>query len=269
MVSLGPLNRRRFCTYACAFCYVHADFASYPSMSPDKITEGLAKRAKDFDIVYVSGDTDSLAPGRTNKGLELIELLSTLGTDVLFTTRAPLSEMDLDRLASINARLKARGNLLFGCISISRLRSAPHIEPPPVPSPERRIKVLSGLKKRGIISVLAMRPFLPIIPVSEYVELARLATPHIDVILGEVWYADRGGLLEKMVFGEHAPSIETYLEHKMDFDDNDKMWKVWEGTEVRKAVASYCDAAGIPFFMRSRPAVLHFRDLLSKKPNLL
>src|ERR1700733_8971399 len=192
MVSLGPLSPKRFCSYACAFCYVHADFSRYPSLPVERILEYLGNRAGDFDIVYVSGDTDSLAPPRAEMGLELIDALAGLGTDVLFTTRAPLDTSQLDRLASTSQKLKDKGKILFGCVSISRLRSAPHLEPKPVPSPERRLEVLRGLHERGIVSVLAMRPFLPVIPASEYVELAELATPFVDVILGEVWYADKG-----------------------------------------------------------------------------
>ena len=268
MVSLGPLSPKRFCTYACAFCYVHADFGSYPSMSPNEILDGLARRVHSFDIVYVSGDTDSLAKPRTSSGIDLIEALSTLGSDVLFTTRAPLSDSDLDRLASINRELEKQGNLLFGCISISRLRSAPHLEPKPVPSPDDRLAVLKGLKDRGIISVLAMRPFLPVVPVSEYVELASLAAPFADVILGEAWYADKGGLLEAQVFGDKVSKLNGYHIGKMDFDDNDELWKVWKGSEVREAVASYCANAGVPFFMRSRPAILHVRETRKKFRNL-
>jgi len=265
MVSLGPLSPKRFCTYACAFCYVHANFSHYPSLSADVICDHLSRKAGSFDIVYVSGDTDSFASPRTSEGLDLIEALATLGTDVLFTTRAPLGEPELDRLASISRRLESQGKLLFGCISVSRLRSAPHLEPKPVPSPEERLEVLRGLHMRGIVSVLAMRPFLPVVPSEEYVELARLATPFVDLILGEVWYADKGGLLERQVLGTAGSNQFDFEEHRMDFDNNDAVWKVWEGAHIRDAVAAYCADAGIPFFMRSRPAVLHVREARAGK----
>lgn len=261
MVSLGPLSPKRFCTYACAFCYVHVDFGSYPSLPVERIVEYLSERIEEFDIVYVSGDTDSLSPPRTEKGLELIDALAGLGTDVLFTTRAPLNETHLDRLALTNQRLKDQGKILFGCVSISRLRSAPHIEPKPVPTPERRLEVLRGLHERGIVSILAMRPFLPVIPTSEYIELAALAKPFVDVILGEVWYADKGGVLEKQVFGETDSSGTVFEEHKMDFDSNDADWKVWEGTDVRVSVEAFCANENIPFFMRSGPAIEYIRRI--------
>jgi hypothetical protein len=265
MVSLGPLSPKRFCTYACAFCYVHAGFTKYSSLSVNEILSYLKQNEGAFDIVYVSGDTDSLAPPRTGKGLELIEALATLGTDVLFTTRAVLRDKELDRLATICQALKSQGKLLFGCISIPRLRSAPHIEPKPVPSPEERLAVLRGLHKRGIVSVLAMRPFLPVIPIDEYIELARLAAPFVDAILGEVWYADKHGLLEQQVLGPGESNRLGFVEHQMDFDDNNTDWKIWEGTDIRDAVAAFCAEIGVPFFMRSRPAVLHIREALAAK----
>lgn len=263
MVSLGPLSPKRFCPYACAFCYVHADFSRYPSLPVEKIYEYLSSRVEDFDIVYVSGDTDSLAPPRTETGLDLIDALARLDKDVLFTTRAPLEESHLDRLASTSRRLKDSGNVLFGCVSISRLRSAPHLEPKPVPSPARRLEVLRGLHERDIVSVLAMRPFLPVVPASEYVELAKLATSFVDVILGEVWYADKAGVLERQVLGTNKAIPLVFEEHKMDFDSNDAVWKVWNGEEARAAVEAYCVGANVPFFMRSRPAIKYIRTRLS------
>lgn len=262
MVSLGPLSPKRFCTYACAFCYVHVDFGSYPSLPVDQIRDYLRRRASEFDVVYVSGDTDSLAPPRTATGLDLIDAVATLDKDVLFTTRAPLDASHLDRLAATGQTLRESGHILFGCVSISRLHSAPHLEPKPVPSPKTRLKVLKGLHERNIVSVLAMRPFLPVIPVSEYVELAKLARPYVDVILGEVWYADKGGVLEQQVCGTDGSAGLVFEEHKMDFDSNDATWRVWNGEEVRAAVEAYCLSANVPFFMRSRPAIEHFRARL-------
>ncbi len=258
MVSLGPLSPRRFCTYACAFCYVHAGFSKYPSMSVTEIREYLAKETGRFDIIYVSGDTDSLAAPRTEKGLELVDALATLGTDVLFTTRAPLEEKHLDRLASTSRALQRGGKTLFGCVSISRLRSAPHLEPQPVPAPERRLEVLKGLYERGVVAVLALRPFLPVVPPEEYVEIAARAAQFVDVVLGEVWYADADGVLERQVLGRNPTRVE-FKEHEMDFDSNRVKWKVYEGEQARASVAAYCAGVNVPFFMRSGPAVEYVR----------
>jgi hypothetical protein len=110
-----------------------------------------------------------------------------------------------------------------------------------------------------------MRPFLPVIPVSEYVELAELATPFVDAILGEVWYADKGGVLERQVLGTLGSTDLVFEEHKMDFDSNDSDWKVWNGTDAHAAVECYCASARVPFFMRSGPAIQYIRSKLHER----
>lgn len=264
MVSLGPLSHKKYCSYSCPFCYVHADFASYPSLSPYEIMEFLKANSGSFDIVYVSGDTDSFAKPRMEMGVELVDMLSTLGVDVLFTTRAPLGQKELNQFEKINKRMNQQGNLLFGCISISTLKSALHLEPRPIPSAHERLRILEGLYDRGIVSVLAIRPFLPIVPPEEYVEIAKLGAPFSNVILGEAWYADQTGILEKGVFRNDYQKLEDFVEHKMDFDHNDAFWKVWEAEEPRKAVSTFCAEVGVPFYMRSRPAIEHMRKLHQK-----
>lgn len=260
MVSIGPLSPKRYCSYSCAFCYVNADFASYPTVAVDEIVQFLHSRRKDFDIIYVSGDTDSLAHPRTEKGINLIEKCAELGTDVLFTTRAPLGESDMDRLGLIGAKLRKSGKTLFGCVSICRLRSAPHLEPHPIPEPERRLEVLAGLHERGVTAVLAIRPFLPVVPIAEYVELVEKAAKWADIVLGETWYADVKGMLEARVLaGESALGLE-FQEKRMDFDSNDAIWKVWPGSEIEIAVTEVCNRLDIPFFMRSRPAIEYMRQ---------
>lgn len=260
MVSLGPLSPKRFCTYACSFCYVHSSFGKYPAWSINRIIEWLQSHRANYSIVYVSGDTDSFAKPRTAQGIELLNRLVELDCDVLFTTRAPLDKESVDAISSVNTRLRARGKLLIGCVSISRLVSAPHIEPKPVPSPAVRIQVLGALKEAGLSTVLAVRPFLPIIPASEYCDLVERCKSYADVVLGEAWYFDTGGKLENMVLG-HGVRMEDYSVKVMDFDKNGVGWKVWEARESAEVVERHCASLGIPFFMRSAPAI----DLLRQR----
>jgi len=262
MVSLGPLSAKRFCPYSCAFCYVHADINPYASWPIGRIINFLHENRSKYDVVYVSGDTDSFAEPRTEKGIDLLEALEELDCDILFTTRAPLISRHIQRIGNLSTRLKSKGKLLIGCVSITRLVSAPHIEPKPIPDPQVRIDVLNGLKSEGLYTVLAMRPFLPIIPVDEYLKIVSLSQNSIDLVLGEVWYCDKGGILEKQVFRGCTPDDLIFTEHTMDFNANKAIWKVWEDPEQQNTIAAYCDSINLPFFMRSRPAVLFLRKCL-------
>ena len=254
MVSLGPLSAKKYCTYSCPFCYVNADFLSYATMTVDDIVKWVKDHESQFDIIYVSGDTDSFAPPRTNKGLELLERLTEFGVDILFTTRYVFNQEELDELVNIRTVLAKSGKFLIGCVSVAQL-AHPHLEPKPIAAPEFRLEQLTAFKKRGIVSVLAMRPFLPVVPSNEYEQIVKKSRGGVDVILGEVWYADMAGELESGVFQGPTPSNVKFITHKMDFDINDVNWKVYEAEETEKAVSLFCQSLNIPFFMRSTPAI--------------
>lgn len=260
MVSIGPLSDKKHCTYSCPFCYVRAGFLSYVKASLEALREYLASKSGQYDIIYISGDTDSFAPPRTSEGIALIRLCCTFGVDVLFTTRAVFSPSQLAEVIALSRELSLRGNLLFGCGSVIQLRHH-HLEPPPIASPLARIAQLKAYKESGIVSVLAMRPFLPIVPTEEYLEIIDHTANSVDVILGEVWYSDQGGVLDHGVFGADAIPNYSYVLKHMPFDENKAIWKVYAPQEKELSIRNRCAELQIPFFMRSRPAIEHVRHL--------
>ena len=46
----------------------------------------------------------------------------------------------------------------------------------------------------------------------------------------------------------------------MDFDNNDKVWKCYEAKEIVEKVTQFCKENGIPFYMRSNPAIEYIRS---------
>jgi len=255
MLSLGPLPDGRRCPYRCAFCYGDQGYSSYHSYSVPQIVEWVKACDAHYDIVYVSGDTDSFAPPRTKIGIELLEALSDLDVDVLFTTRTIFDSRYLATLGGIASKLRQSNHLLFGCISIPRLSSGKHLESANVPSPLERIAALRALKEKGLHTVLTLRPFLPIIPTREYIEIVSMCQGFVDIVLGECWYVDEGGVIERRVFRGPTPPEITFIHQKMDFDNNQQLWKVWEGREIEQSLRNYCGSSALPFFMRSRPAI--------------
>lgn len=259
MVSLGPLSEKKYCTFSCAHCYVQADFVKYPSWAVSEIHRFLIERRSEYDIVYISGDTDSFARPRTEEGMELLEKVVSIGCDVLFTTRAVLDKENTDQIIELSRLCRTNGQLLIACVSISRLRSAPHIEPPPIPSPQERLRFLQALHSRGVDTVLAVRPFLPVIPPEEYAEIVELTAGHVDAVLGEAWYFDSEGRLEDRVLGTGTRVLSDIKMEKMDFNKSEVKWKVFEGNEAALVVEGACAKLGIPFFMRSGPAIAMLR----------
>jgi DNA repair photolyase len=258
MLSLGPLSPKKYCTFSCAFCYVQADFASYASLSLDETLAWVQAVEEPYDVIYVSGDTDSFARPRTDMGISLLERLAQFDADLLFTTRHVFAAEDLARLEALARNHRQRGRQLIGCTSICQLHH-PHLEPRPVSPPDERLAQLERFSRAGLTTVLALRPFMPIVPPADYVTLAERAAASVDAILGEMWFADRGGRLEARVFGNGPrPERETHGA-RMDFDENDAEWRVWASPGTERCVRERCATLGVPFFMRSRPALEHFR----------
>jgi DNA repair photolyase len=265
MISLGPYSKIRYCPYNCAFCYVQSNnFNRYVQLNAADIVSYLKdqkNKGKIFDIIYISGDTDSFAPPRTQLGINLIMALEELNSDITFTTRTIFSENQLIQLGAIAKRQKNKKLLLIASISIPRLYSANHLESVNTPAPIERITTLKKLKEMGLLTVLAIRPFLPIISVLEYKQIIDLAKEYIDVVLGEDWYVDPSGIIERRVFLGPTPQNITFNSSKMDFDSSKKSWKLWKAKEYTRAINKYCKELNIPFYMRSKPAF----DYLRKK----
>jgi hypothetical protein len=148
---------------------------------------------------------------------------------------------------------------MFGCVSISQ-RSLSYLEPPPIPKVEARIRQLQQFKQIGAVSVLALRPFLPNVPIEDYERILGLAQGKIDVVLGGDWYVDREGVLESRVL-QGSPSIEGAVRslEPMPFDGNDETWRVYKMPQIEEFVRERAKDMGVPFFMRSRPAIEYIR----------
>lgn len=260
MISLGPLTAKKYCPYNCAFCYVKSDFMKYMKLEIEEIIKFLKKNKEKYNIIYISGDTDSFAPPRTDKAIELIKRISEcIEVDITFTTRTTFSEESLTKLRNINDYMKNKKHKLIASISISRLYSADYIEPKPIPSPEERIETLKKLKDNGLYTILATRPFLPIIDADEYIEIIKRAKSYIYAVLGETWYADEK-LIKDVCKNIDIKRIQ-FTEKTMDFDNNNKIWKCYEAKETGQKVTKFCKDNKIPFYMRSNPAIEYIRNI--------
>ena len=269
MVSLGPLNEKRHCPYQCAFCYVQDDFNSYAKLNTNEIIDFLKKHRENYKIIYVSGDTDSFAPPRTEVALDLLySIAKEIDCDLLFTTRTTFSKSHLDKLEKIVFEQKKAKKNLFACISITRLsENNAYLEPHPIPSPTDRMNVLKSLKELGATTVLAMRPFLPMVEIDEYLTILNKTKGFIDIVLGEDFYFINRGVIEKHIFPNGiSPEIERHItrNNKMNFDDNKSLWNIWNSAEYEKAVAFRCKELGIIFSMHSNDAISEFKANINK-----
>ncbi len=264
MVSLGSLNQYKTCPYSCAFCYVQDGFIPYAKKNINEIVDFLIRHREKYDIIYVSGDTDSFAKPRTQTGISLLKSISeNINCDLLFTTRTIFSSEDLQQLKRVVNTLKNKNKDLFACISITRFSDeVSYLEPYPIPSPQARIDTIKHLHNIGAVTVLALRPFLPIVKVTDYLSILNICKDYIDIALGEAFYFQKDGKIEKRVFPNGIPNkVETALKKvHMDFNENNEEWEIWESKFIESTIQNFCDKNDVIFSMHSADAINNYKS---------
>lgn len=270
MVSLGPFTDNRHCPYQCAFCYVQDDFESYASLDLTEIVDFLVKNRNYYNIIYISGDTDSFAPPRTKEGIKLLsKIVDAVSCDITFTTRSVFSDIEYEELASIIEEHKKTGHKFIAGSSITRYSAdTAYLEPAPIPSPDERIRHIKKMKEVGAITMLGLRPFLPVVDTNDYIAILDKIHPDLDIALGECFYFIRNGNVQHRVFPKGLSNdIEKNITHnqKMEFDDNESLWEIWNSKEYEEIVAEHCKKLGIIFAMHSKQALEEYDKLCRKK----
>ena len=261
MISLGPISSNKHCPYSCLFCYVPNGFLQYSSLEIPDICKYLEAHKDEFETIYISGDTDSFAPPRSDKGMSLLKRLAKeFHKDILITTRVNMDDSMVNDLLNIKNILASRNKYLYVCISISTPDDNLIIEPLPIPTVDCRIETLKRLKNAGIISILAMRPLLPIYQTDDYIRLIDTCSSSVDLILGEVWYHDPCLKMWEAVTGEAKIHRGTSKRTQLPFDGSNREWEEWSDHQMVKEITNYCESRNIPFYMESSCALNYLRS---------
>lgn len=273
MVSLGPLADNAYCRYRCAFCYVQDEFMSYAKLDIPDIMDFLVKNRAKYNIIYISGDTDSFASPRTQVGINLIQnIVRAVNCDITFTTRSIFSEHEYEKISEIIKEHKKSGHKFIAGTSITRYsEDTAYLEPLPIPSPDERIQHIKRMKKAGAITLLGLRPFLPVVNKEDYITILDKVYPDLDIALGESFYFIRNGNIQNRVFPNGiSDDIEKNIIHNqyMEFDNNQALWDIWNSEEYENYVAEHCKKLGIIFAMHSKDALEEYNKLCLKKLSL-
>lgn len=270
MVSLGPCSDNMYCPYRCAFCYVQDGFMSYIKLDVSEIVNFLVKNRENYNIIYISGDTDSFAPPRNKEGIKLLyDIVKNTDCDITFTTRSVFADSEYEQLSDIIKEHKKSGYKFIAGSSITRYsEDTAYLEPAPIPSPEARIQHIKKMKRAGAITMLGLRPFLPVVNIHDYITILNKVYPDLDIALGECFYFIRNGKIQQRVFPSGiSEDIEENIirNQRMDFDDNKYMWDIWNSKEYEDFVAKHCKKLGIIFAMHSKEALEEYDKLCLMK----
>jgi len=263
-VSLGRLNEQRYCPFTCAFCSAQdEDTEQYLPNEISDIINFLESNKDKFDIVYVSGNTDSFAPPRTDRGIELLDQIAKkIDTDILFTTRTTFSPEQLQKLKDIVTLQKAKNKELFSAISITRYSEKnEYLEPYPNPTPDERIKTLIALKKLGSTTVLALRPFLPMVSLEEYMTILDKCGKHTDIVLGcNFHFKDTKSQSLQRVFKGNPTDEENIKLSQVDYFNKKGIWNNIICADYESKIREKCEQLGPVFSMSSIDAITEYKE---------
>lgn len=253
-VSLGSLTTRRHCTYRCPFCYVSVGFTRGGRHTPSEVLDAMRNTdLHGVDTVLVSGDTDSFAPPRGSGGVDLVRQLAELGRNIAFTTRALLPNEAWQILAEVAETQQRRGRWLTAITSLTQW-SMPHIEPHPIPSPASRLDQIGRFRAHGLRTGVALRPLLPVIPLSDYSEILERSALQADFALVGTWFCDTEGVLANQTLAGGAITKHVIVESRMDFDTNEAAWREYRSVEAENWCVDRAQALDLPIFHRSSEA---------------
>ena len=92
--------------------------------------------------------------------------------------------------------------------------------------------------------------------------------PDLDIALGECFYFIRNGSIQERVFPKGiSEDIEKNIVcgQRMEFDDNESLWDIWNSKEYENYVAKHCKKLGIIFAMHSEEALEEYNRLCQKR----
>lgn len=247
------------CPYACLHCYTfNPKYQIKGENSISKIVNSLQE--KNFDVIYISGHKENFY--EPNQGLELSEkLFETYHCDILITTRNVFNQEELNRLSKLNYRMKEEGKELFFCISIPALNSYQKLENNPlIPTPYQRMKFLSEVYLKDIITFLTIKPLCPneFIPIEEPLEIIKRCKDYTTLVLSSGIIVDNYVLRRLKNF----PTTYEYQQAPlMECLENDLSVQYVDVTNELEKIQILCNQYGLPFFQHSMPAVEYIKKL--------
>ncbi len=170
------------CKLGCKHCFAIEQEPDVEKNDIDSVVKSIEK--EEFDVIYVSHNRENFL--NANDGIELCkQLYKKYKKSIVVISRMILSEKDVDKIVRLNEEMKKEGKELFWMESVCALNSASITEDLKcIPSPNDRIDFLGTLNKKGIHTILAIRPLFPssVVPASEINGLVRRAKGKVDAI---------------------------------------------------------------------------------------
>lgn len=164
------------CPLDCTYCFVNemtqeqSRNASYLNNEQLDLLKNLPEEVK---LIMLGCDTEFFQD--KEDALNILNKLTTFGKDISVITKLPLSESFLEEIRSIVDNIESTNNIFSFSVSVPCLSESTVAKyEPNVPHPMKRIETLQSAYKKGLHTMLAIRPLLPDATNEELEEIVKL-----------------------------------------------------------------------------------------------
>ena len=167
------------CPLDCRYCFVEKLNREQSSDAPylsKRQQELLRTLPEDIKTIMLGCDTEFLQDEEA--AADILKSLSGLGKDISIITKLSLTDHFVDFLKELSDAMRERGNFIVFSISIPCFDPSPKWEPK-APKVTNRIKTLQEISRRGIPSMVAMRPLIPTLQEFELDKILEATYPHV------------------------------------------------------------------------------------------
>lgn len=251
------------CPYRCKHCYTFGLNEEVKNLSIQDIVNSLS--GKDFDVIYVSHNKENFL--NSSEGIKLCEeLYKNYNKDIIAITRNVFSDKELDQLLRLSRKMEENNKQFFLAVSIPAKESINITEGSElIPTPLARIDFLKRAKKKGINTILVIRPVFPnnVIPVNETLELIEDTDGFVDCVLASGLAVNKSILSQlnmnedqfKYLGGDNS----NYLIGATSSDT-----KYIDVSDELLRIKNKCNEINIPFFDHSLTAINYLKKQKSK-----
>lgn len=205
-----------------------------------------------FEFIQFGYDGDPFV--QPERGLMMLQHLTTFGKDISFSTKALLQGQTLEILATIQKTMLLAQTTLIGLVSLSCWDSAVSIEPH-TPTPHERISTLINLRSIGIPTFIAVRPILPHLSVQEYYQMVdhALEAACDGFILGPL-YSDDNGRFVRFIPDDVLKNV-PYRKSVVAWSAHAPVWRRYEDENLLESITSVIKEKGGCVFLSSVDAL--------------
>lgn len=207
------------CPLGCTYCFVDEmtqEQSRGVSYLNDEQLSLLKNLPKDVSLIMLGCDTEFFQDKEA--ALKILDTLATFNKDISVITKLPLSDNFLEEIKYIVNKMENANNIFSFSVSIPCLSESTVLKyEPTVPRPMKRVETLKSAYKKGLYTMVAIRPLLPDATNEELEEIVKLTKDYCAGYYSGPLYLKDGKI---NLFSPEYAGIEKEIQPKWMLEGN-------------------------------------------------